>query len=862
MFSKFSQRLAHLAGVKSPQRSGRHRKSCISVALSMGLIAAALATVSPARAQGDPLVEAQSGEWSCTRDLGDGTQQGILYQIVYNNGQNILYSYSEDESGAWSLDQEATFSLSSGQFFNALVMTPAGDMYAVLHGGNPEHQLVKFNAPATVGGVASYDVVANFPSESTSKAVNFSSYVEINGDPYLAMSNNGKNTNDELYNVTTGVFSDWNIVNAGNAKDAVWAPLGITSGGVTYPMVGIDENSANSVLYAVSGNTATLATTLTDLNGNSMSWDTSKAWGVGGSFGSANASEQSFYFFRNDGLLFEWEQTSDSTAALTQIGSSTPSNDNDGASCGNVGLEAKAIVMTTLAYDANGGSGAPDDQSGDASSDVTVSDTTPTREGYSFTGWNTAADGTGTSYAGNDSYTLPASGTDTLYAQWDPNTVTLAYDANGGSGAPNDQSGDSFSDVTVSDTTPTREGYSFKGWNTAADGTGVDYPADSTYTLPASGTDTLYAQWDPNTVTLAYSANGGSGAPDDQSGDAFSDVTVSDTTPTREGYSFTGWNTAADGTGTDYPADSTYTLPASGTDTLYAQWDPNTVTLAYDANGGSGAPNDQSGDAFSDVTVSDTTPTREGYSFTGWNTAADGTGVDYPADSTYTLPASGTDTLYAQWNQDVVGQATLAYSANGGSGAPGDQSGDASSDVTVSDTTPTREGYSFTGWNTAADGTGTSYAGNDSYTLPASGTDTLYAQWDPNTVTLAYDANGGSGAPNDQSGDSFSDVTVSDTTPTREGYSFTGWNTAADGSGVDYPADSTYTLPASGTDTLYAQWDPNTVTLAYDANGGSGAPNDQSGDAFSDVTVSDTTPTREGYSFTGWNTAADGTGVD
>ena len=162
----------------------------------------------------------------------------------------------------------------------------------------------------------------------------------------------------------------------------------------------------------------------------------------------------------------------------------------------------------------------------------------------------------------------------------------------------------------------------------------------------------------------------------------------------------------------DYAGNDPYTLPASGTDTLYAQWDPNTVTLAYDANGGSGAPDDQSGDSFSDVTVSDTTPTREGYSFTGWNTAADGTGVDYPADSTYTLPASGTDTLYAQWNQDVVGQATLAYSANGGSGAPGDQSGDASSDVTVSDTTPTREGYSFTGWNTAADGTGTSYAGN------------------------------------------------------------------------------------------------------------------------------------------------------
>ena len=300
-------------------------------------------------------------------------------------------------------------------------MTPAGDMYAVLHGGNPEHKLVRFNAPATVGGVASYDVVANFPSSNTSKAVTSASYVEINGDPYLAMSNNGKNINDELYNVTTGVFSDWNIVNNGNSKDAVWAPLGITSGGTDYLMVGVDENSANTVLYAVSGNTATLATTLTDLNGNSMSWDTSTGWGVGGSFGSTNASEQNLYFFRNDGLLFEWEQTSDSTAALTQIGSSTPSNDNDGASCGNVGLEAKALVITTLAYDANGGSGAPNDQSGDSFSDVTVSDTTPTREGYSFTGWNTAADGTGVDYPADSTYTLPASGTDTLYAQWNEN---------------------------------------------------------------------------------------------------------------------------------------------------------------------------------------------------------------------------------------------------------------------------------------------------------------------------------------------------------------------------------------------------------------------------------------------------------
>ena len=169
----------------------------------------------------------------------------------------------------------------------------------------------------------------------------------------------------------------------------------------------------------------------------------------------------------------------------------------------------------------------------------------------------------------------------------------------------------------------------------------------------------------------------------------------------------------------------------------------------------------------------------------------------------------------------VAETVTLEYDPQGGSGEPGDQTGDAASDVTVSTTVPTRAGYTFTGWNTAADGSGTSYAGDDTYTLPNSGTDTLYAQWQINTVTLEYDPQGGSGEPGDQTGDAASNVTVSTTVPTRDGYSFTGWNTAADGSGTSYAGDDTYTLPNSGTDTLYAQWQINTVGLEYDPQGGS-----------------------------------------
>ena len=346
---------------------------------------------------------------------------------------------------------------------------------------------------------------------------------------------------------------------------------------------------------------------------------------------------------------------------------------------------------------------------------------------------------------------------------------------------------------------------------------------------------------------------GGVGEPGDQSGDAGSDVTVSSTVPARDGYTFTGWNTAADGSGTGYSGGDAFTLPSSGSDTLYAQWQINSVTLTYDAQGGVGEPGDQSGDAGSDVTVSSTVPTRDGYTFTGWNTAADGSGTGYSGGDAFTLPSSGSDTLYAQWQINSV---TLTYDAQGGVGEPGDQSGDAGSDVTVSSTVPARDGYTFTGWNTAADGSGTGYSGGDAFTLPSSGSDTLYAQWQINSVTLTYDAQGGVGEPGDQSGDAGSDVTVSSTVPTRDGYTFTGWNTAADGSGTGYSGGDAFTLPSSGSDTLYAQWQINSVTLTYDAQGGVGEPGDQSGDAGSDVTVSSTVPTRDGYTFTGWNTAA------
>ena len=93
-----------------------------------------------------------------------------------------------------------------------------------------------------------------------------------------------------------------------------------------------------------------------------------------------------------------------------------------------------------------------------------------------------------------------------------------------------------------------------------------------------------------------------------------------------------------------------------------------TVTLTYDAQGGSGAPGNQTGNAASNVTVSTTAPTRDGYTFVKWNTAANGSGTDYAGGATYTLPNSGTATLYAQWTADAA--ANRQGAANQGGVAP------------------------------------------------------------------------------------------------------------------------------------------------------------------------------------------------
>ena len=221
--------------------------------------------------------------------------------------------------------------------------------------------------------------------------------------------------------------------------------------------------------------------------------------------------------------------------------------------------------------------------------------------------------------------------------------------------------------------------------------------------------------------TVSFNANGGSGAPSNQTKWYGESLTLSSTTPTRTGYTFNGWNTKSDGTGTNYAKGASYTGNAALT--LYAKWAINTWPVSYNGNGSTGGSTASQTKTYNTaLTLQNNGFTKTNHVFKNWNTAANGSGTSYAAGASYT--GNATLTLYAQWYAPY----TVSYDANGGSGAPASQTKIYNSTLTLSSSTPTRANYNFIGWNTNEAGTGTSYSPGGSYTANAAAT--LYAVWE------------------------------------------------------------------------------------------------------------------------------------
>jgi len=557
--------------------------------------------------------------------------------------------------------------------------------------------------------------------------------------------------------------------------------------------------------------------------------------------------------------------------------------------------------INPVTYDANGGSGnVPVDTNSPylAGATVTVLGNigTPilTKLYHTFGGWNTQANGSGTTYQAGNSFSMPTHAV-TLYAIWIPDTYPVTYDANGGSGnIPVDEGSPYVVGATVTVLgnvgTPslTKLYHTFGGWNTQANGSGTTYQAGNTFPMTANAVK-LYAIWTADTYPVTYDANGGSGnvPVDVNSPYAFgATVTVlgnAGTPPlTKLYHTFGGWNTQANGSGTTYLAGTTFLMPAIAV-TLYAIWIPDTYSVTYNANGGTGnVPVDPNSPYAVGVTVTilgniGTPPlTKTNYTFSGWNTQANGSGTTYHAGNGFPMPANAV-TLYAIWTADTY---QVTYDPNGGSGNVPVDAGSpyvvgATVTVLANIGTPTltKLYHTFGGWNTRANGSGTTYHAGTTFPMPANAV-ILYAIWIPDTYSVTYDANGGTGnAPVDANSPYVFGATVTvlgniGTPPlTKLYYTFGGWNTQANGSGITYHAGNNFPMPASAV-TLYAIWIPDTYPVTYNANGGTGnAPVDANSPYAVGVTVTvlgniGTPPFRKNnFNFSSWNTQANGSGT-
>ena len=567
----------------------------------------------------------------------------------------------------------------------------------------------------------------------------------------------------------------------------------------------------------------------------------------------------------------------------------------------------------TITYSAGSGvTGVTVPSAGSAThgSNYTVSSTTPTRTGYKFDGWTSSAGG---SVAAGGTISNVTSNI-TLTAKWIAR-YTVSYNGNGSTSgtAPATVTVDSGGSTTAAANPFTKTGSTFTGWNTAANGSGTSYAAGATISNITSNI-TLYAQWQGN-PTITFNANKPTGAgsanvagqPANVSSHPYNTTyTIPTTTPTLKGYTFAGWNTAANGSGTSYAAGATTSAITANT-TFYAQWTEKTgySVSFYDAFGqtGDGTPvgTTQPSKKWTDTITLPTTPSKTGYNFAGWFLTKDANGNGNTGQMSSAMAVrdiwalqSIADTttsvkLYAKWTEKDRVQVTLNLNGSGASyngstsnfTSPSLLNGSSWSIPALTDkANPTRVGYNFKGWADSASATSPTYqAGHNFTNLTAS--KIVYAVWAAAPVTFTFQGGHASatlksGATTTATANYGSNLTTkANDTYTLAGNNFSNWGyTNAAGSAATVNASTgvpvsnfkitwTGTSEAgtlAGTATLTANWAPITYNISWNANGGSSNTSTANVNADTPITLP-TNPTRAGYTFQGWNTVQAGTGT-
>lgn len=572
----------------------------------------------------------------------------------------------------------------------------------------------------------------------------------------------------------------------------------------------------------------------------------------------------------------------------------------------------------TVTFDINGGDGAQTMANQSVASPSTLTPNAYTYTGRYFLNWNTSADGTGTQYADQAIYQFLANVR--LYAQWGRVITYSASGSESGSPSRSSDNWTSGAVTLPTRGTMIKAGYDFAGWTNGATtytdtftpttifalnpvwtahtytitfsktGTATgSVPSNQTWTTGTSaltlsgniGTPVLartgytFGGWAtagaPNTVVTSYSTfsdqnfipiwapvsysvtynlNGGNGTTPTQ---PILNINQSFNlaTPTRSNFAFLGW--LLDGSSNKYSAGYSFAIGATTATNLSftAQWIAQ-YTVSYAMNGSTTVESSPTNVGLFDegtvITLPDAPNLITGYNFSGWR---DSNNVLHAASDTFTVIQNSV--LSVQWTAISY---TVTYSLGVVSGTPPTSSSATFNSTFSTPAAPSKPGYIFGNWNTSSDGSGTSYAGGQAYSVTSTGNITLTAQWTQIPYTVTYDLGGGTGTipaalTNKHVGDSWS-LPSSGSSPTWKAHTFLNWS---DGSN-SYAAGATYTLGA-GSVTLTAMYQLNgttSITYSFGSNPGSGTLPTQAAQMEGTVITlkSGAGLSRDGYTFGGW----------
>ena len=491
----------------------------------------------------------------------------------------------------------------------------------------------------------------------------------------------------------------------------------------------------------------------------------------------------------------------------------------------------------TVTFNANYGTEKSTTQSFTYGQSVTLNGNTFSRTGYTFLGWATSTNGEVVYSDKAVISNLQSTGL-TLYAKWRPNTYSVLFDANGGTGTD-------IIEVTydgiykLPESEPERTGYKFVGWFTAKDGTGTPVTGDTPFNT--AGNVTLYAKWTANSYTVTFNANAGdvTGEMQAQSFTYGQSVTLNANTFEREGYHFLGWATSKESNNVVYADKAEIgSLQSTGL-TLFAVWEINTYTVTFNGVNVSGLGN---------ATV------NHGSEYTYNLSAVYGYGLPHnvtividgvPLEDGYTYDkASGVITIEAGRitgnvkisASGVIKTYTVSFNSNDGSTV--DNITVNHGEKVTAPEAPTKDGYAFAGW----------YVGDTAYDFNTAVTADveLTAKWNAIEYTISYVLNGGTNADDAITTFTVKSDEITLLAPTREGYSFDGWYNAETG------GDKVTVIEAGsiGNITLYARWTTESHTVSFNSDGGSTVDNITVNHG--EKVTAPKAPTKDGYAFAGW----------